>query len=177
MFSVMADGRPFQTWLSGAVLESAAERAKAFGSESKYVRALIENDIAGKTALPSRDSLIAELARAYQPALAEIIVNEIAAIEAETGVKIDGGVVMARYLDAFAKALRDEKFHPEQSYALINEAALDTFQRVSEARMQEIATRVAELIKKTAPKPPSKSPAGLPPPETVYGTRSKRKRA
>lgn len=132
----MADGKAFAAWLSGDLLSDAEKRADvvAEGNASKYVKALIERDVA-----TTPQTLLIELARQFHPTLVPDLERALAS------KAVDGRKVIARFLDAYLAALGDRDFKPEQGFELLSKARRQAFEEVAEDRLEYLAQKVAEI--------------------------------
>lgn len=151
----MADGRTFGCWLSGDLLTRAEHRAKesAGGNESKYVRALIERDLAGTPpAVPDQELLVALAAR-YHPTLAKPLDKALAARGWQGDDAERQRLIVARFLDAVLKAVRDPQFDGARPFDLIDAKKAAEWEQESEGRMRRVAEAVATILAERSSKP------------------------
>lgn len=136
----MADGKPFSAWLSGDLLKSATDRAGdlAGGNESKYVKSLIERDVAA--AQPGQ--LLVELAKQYHPAVASKL----------DGLGDNGPAVLAQLLDALSRAMMTEKFALDRPFEIVSHKRFVDFQQKTESGLRDLAHIVSEMSGKKGDK-------------------------
>lgn len=137
----MADGKPFSAWLSGDLLKSAQTRADeaAGGNASKYVKGLIERDVA-----TTPNTLLVELAKQYHPTPVADLEAALARALLTEG-PVDGRKVIARFLAAYVAALGDPEFDPEQAFELLSAERRQAFESVSKDRISYLAQKVVEF--------------------------------
>lgn len=136
----MADGKPFSTWLSGELLKRATARTEAVagGNNSKYVRDLIERDLAGTGPSRTTEHPLHELAREFHPVIADDIATAFPAGKAQAQI-------IARVLEALLKASGDKSFDGRKPFELVDPKRIAAWEAESEERIQRIAERVAFL--------------------------------
>lgn len=92
--------------------EKIISKAKRFhdGKVSAYVRKCVEKDLAGSLEVTSNTSLL-DLARQFRPAL----VSRLERYDLE-----DQALILDRFLEAFADALKRSDFNPREPFAIAN---------------------------------------------------------
>lgn len=92
--------------------EKIISKAKRFhdGKVSAYVRKCVEKDLAGSLEVTSNTSLL-DLARQFRPAL----VARLERYDLE-----DQALILDRFLEAFADALKRSDFNPREPFAIAN---------------------------------------------------------
>lgn len=140
-------GRTFGAWLSGEMLSNAERAAgeRAGGNESAYVKQLIERDLKGGAPFAPDQELLLSLAKRCHPAIADRIAKHFTAIAGERGSPESQRLIVARFLDALAKAAEDPEFDASKPFNLVDARKLAEWENVAEARLKLIAAEVFEL--------------------------------
>lgn len=140
-------GRTFGAWLSGEMLSNAERAAgeRAGGNESAYVKQLIERDLKGGAPFAPDQELLLSLAKRCHPAIADRIAKHFTATAGERGSPESQRLILARFLDALAKAAEDPEFDASKPFNLVDARKLAEWENVAEDRLKLIAAEVFEL--------------------------------